>query len=93
MRTLLLVVDGELMKGDDVRALQQALTDKGFPCGKVDGVFGVGTEVAVRAFQASEGDLLADGEAGPRTLARLGLPRMLRCLPSWGQSMVLSPGY
>ena len=73
MKTLSLIVDGELMKGDDVRLLQQALTDKGFPCGKIDGIFGVGTEAAVCAFQGSVGDLLVDGEAGPRTLTRLGL--------------------
>lgn len=73
MRTLELILDGELMQGDDVRALQQALADKGFPPGSIDGVFGAGTDAAVRAFQRSEGDLLADGQAGPRTLARLGL--------------------
>ena len=73
MRTLQLVLDGALMTGDDVAALQRALADRGFPPGKIDGIFGVGTDAAVRAFQQSEGDLLIDGLAGPRTQARLGL--------------------
>lgn len=59
-------------KGQDVRRLQQALKDRGFSPGNVDGEFGAGTEQAVLAFQRSEG-LLADGVAGPRTQAALGL--------------------
>lgn len=58
--------------GADVLALQKALAGKGFPPGNLDSRFGRGTEAAVAAFQASEG-LLADGIAGPRTLAALGL--------------------
>ena len=54
----------------DIKKLQKALLDKGFNPGKVDGVFGLATESAVMAFQRSEG-LLADGIAGPRTLAAL----------------------
>ena len=42
MRTLELILDGELVQGDDVRALQQALADKGFSPGSIDGVFGAG---------------------------------------------------
>jgi len=73
MRNLQLVLDGDLMEGKDVLALQKALAKRGFPPGKLDGIFGVGTDAAVRAFQQSEGDLLVDGQAGPRTQARLGL--------------------
>lgn len=73
MRKLELVLDGELMQGDDVRALQQALEARGFPTGGADGIFGAATDAALRAFQLSEGDLLVDGQAGPRTLTRLGL--------------------
>jgi len=58
--------------GPEVTALQQALAAKGFNPGAVDGSFGGGTQAAVIAFQNSEG-LLADGQAGPRTLAALGL--------------------
>jgi peptidoglycan L-alanyl-D-glutamate endopeptidase CwlK len=56
--------------GPDVAALQQKLKARGFDPGAVDGRFGPGTEAAVIAFQKSEG-LVADGIAGPRTLASL----------------------
>ncbi|MGH6623153.1 MAG: peptidoglycan-binding protein, partial [Burkholderiaceae bacterium] len=59
-------------RGPDVQALQQRLAERGFSPGAADGHFGHGTEAAVRAFQLSSG-LLADGVAGPRTLAALGL--------------------
>jgi peptidoglycan L-alanyl-D-glutamate endopeptidase CwlK len=55
---------------DRIKALQQALLDHGFNPGLVDGIFGLGTQAAVMAFQRSEG-LLADGVAGVRTLAAL----------------------
>jgi len=55
---------------DRIKALQQALLAHGFNPGKVDGIFGLGTQAAVLAFQRSEG-LLADGVAGVRTLAAL----------------------
>ena len=60
------------MSGAAVSTLQQALLDKGFDPGLIDGAFGGGTEAAVIAFQKSEG-LLADGIAGPRTLHALAL--------------------
>jgi putative chitinase len=53
-----------------IEALQRALLAHGFNPGKVDGVFGLGTQGAVMAFQRSEG-LLADGVAGVRTLTAL----------------------
>lgn len=56
--------------GAEVRELQASLQQRGFLPGAVDGDFGPGTEAAVKAFQTSEG-LLADGVAGPRTLAAL----------------------
>jgi putative chitinase len=58
--------------GPGVIALQEALETRGFSPGNLDGVFGLGTEAAVIAFQNSEG-LLPDGVAGPRTLTVLGL--------------------
>ena len=42
------------------------------PPDKIDGVFGPHTEAAVRAYQLQSG-LVADGEAGRVTLAKLGL--------------------
>ncbi|MGA2409968.1 MAG: peptidoglycan-binding protein [Candidatus Binataceae bacterium] len=58
-------------QGPDVLALQQSLQEKGFSPGALDSHYGGGTQAAVLAFQRSEG-LLADGVAGPRTLAALG---------------------
>jgi peptidoglycan hydrolase-like protein with peptidoglycan-binding domain len=52
--------------GGGVRALQRAL---GVPA---DGVFGPGTEKALRRWQRRHG-LAADGVAGPQTRAKLGL--------------------
>lgn len=59
-------------KGADVKELHRGLFDKGFSPGNIDGQFGGGTSAAVVAFQNSEG-LLADGVAGLRTQAVLGL--------------------
>lgn len=56
--------------GEKVLALQKALAKAGFNPGGIDGKFGLATEAAVMAFQRSE-NLLADGVAGPRTLAAL----------------------
>ena len=56
--------------GPEVSRLQARLKERGFNPGQVDGDFGGGTEAAVLAFQKSAG-LLADGIAGPRTLAAL----------------------
>lgn len=53
-----------------VKELQTALAASGFNPGAIDGAFGLGTEAAVMAFQRSK-SLLADGIAGPRTLAAL----------------------
>jgi peptidoglycan L-alanyl-D-glutamate endopeptidase CwlK len=56
--------------GPAVLALQKKLLKRGFNPGALDGEFGLGTEAALLAFQNSEG-LVADGVAGPRTLAAL----------------------
>ncbi len=58
--------------GPEVEKLQTRLAELGFPPGKIDGDFGPATEAALLAFQKSR-ELLADGIAGPRTLAALGL--------------------
>lgn len=56
-----------------VMALQEALTERGFDPGTIDGLFGESTEAAVAAFQHDAG-LVVDGEAGPSTLGALALP-------------------
>lgn len=60
-------------RGDAVRDLQQRLLGAGFNPGPVDGIFGQGTDGAVRAFQRSRG-LAVDGIVGPLTWAALGSP-------------------
>jgi N-acetylmuramoyl-L-alanine amidase len=43
------------MRGDDVAALQSRLTEMGFDCGRVDGIYGELTSGAVKEFQKSVG--------------------------------------
>lgn len=50
-------------RGSEVTKLQQALNALGYDCGAADGIFGVKTEMAVRAFQQENG-LAVDGIAG-----------------------------
>lgn len=61
---------GRLTAGDDVATLQQRLLDMGFDCGRVDGLFGVETEHALREFQRNVG-IRADGTCGPATFKAL----------------------
>lgn len=56
--------------GSDVRTLQAALNANGFNCGTADGVFGSGTEAALKKFQ-SKYNLGADGVAGRGTWSKL----------------------
>ncbi len=65
----LLRLTDPFMEGQDIRAMQQALADVGIDV-SVDGVFGPGTDAAVRQFQEREG-LTVDGIAGPATLSLL----------------------
>lgn len=57
-------------QGSDVKALQQRLNDLGYDCGTPDGIFGIGTEQAVRKYQRRNG-FTVDGIAGPATLRAL----------------------
>lgn len=56
--------------GDAVSDLQQTLSALGYPL-EADGIFGTGTDRAVRAFQKDH-DLPADGIVGPRTREAMG---------------------
>jgi hypothetical protein len=58
--------------GPEVTKLQQRLLDLGFDPNGVDGIFGPGTESAVKAFQQANG-LTVDGKVGPITRAALQL--------------------
>ena len=62
----------------DVRRLQKQLQKAGFDAG-ADGLFGPGTEQAVKAFQRSKG-LTADGIVGPATWAALNPAQMQKDL-------------
>ena len=75
-----------MMRGDDVATLQARLTEMGFNCGRVDGIFGQLTESAVKEFQKSVG-VKVDGRCGPATIIALlrltktktgGAPTVLR---------------
>lgn len=70
---LMLLVGGALAetirfrdKGDEVVALQTALTKLGYYTGDIDGKFGTGTLAAVKAFQKAN-SLTVDGLAGTKT--------------------------
>jgi Putative peptidoglycan binding domain len=56
-----------------VRDVQQALNDKGYSAGPVDGQYGPSTENAVRRFQQASG-LAQTGELESSTLSALGVP-------------------
>lgn len=58
--------------GAVVTQIQTKLKSWGYYTGSVDGVYGSGTERAVRAFQQKNG-LTVDGKAGDQTLAAMGL--------------------
>ena len=52
--------------GPAVKELQRLLTQCGYGCGNIDGIFGPKTEEAVKNFQRDHG-LEADGIAGEKT--------------------------
>lgn len=53
-----------------VAMIQGVLQSKGYDCGKIDGVFGPKTDVAVQNFQEDH-KLKADGIVGPKTWTKL----------------------
>jgi mannosyl-glycoprotein endo-beta-N-acetylglucosaminidase len=57
-------------RGPSVRVLQERLTDADCPCGPIDGIFGEGTEQAVRDFQSTR-SLDVDGVVGLQTWTAL----------------------
>jgi N-acetylmuramoyl-L-alanine amidase len=86
--------------GDDVAALQERLLELGFDAGRADGVFGSGTERALRGLQREYG-LVPDGTCGPATLRALrqlgrhvtgGRPQVLRESETLHRSGAALPG-
>lgn len=71
-----LAADAAVLKkgttGDEVVTLQKKLKQWGYYNGTVDGIFGSGTEKAVKYFQQKNG-LTADGIVGTKTAAALGM--------------------
>jgi len=55
-----------------VRAVQQALNDRGYNAGPADGQWGAATQEAVKRFQRASG-LPDTGELAPSTLSALGV--------------------
>ena len=74
-----------LMRGDDVATLQSRLTEMGFDCGRVDGIYGPRSESAVKEFQRSAG-LVIDGKCGPETI--IGLLRLSRIVSGGAPSLM-----
>lgn len=58
--------------GSAVKEIQTKLKSWGYYSGSVDGIYGSGTEEAVKYFQRKNG-LTVDGKAGPATLKALGI--------------------
>lgn len=83
-----------LMRGDDVAALQNRLSEMGFDIGRIDGIYGPRTARGLTEFQRAVG-ISEDGTCGPATfsaLARLartvtgGAPQTLRIEAAIGRS-------
>lgn len=58
--------------GQTVREIQTRLKNWGYYTGTVDGIYGSGTEEAIKKFQKKNG-LNVDGQTGDKTLAALGI--------------------
>lgn len=67
----LLYLRAPMLRGDDVAELQRHLGALGFDAGRVDGIFGPGTERALKDFQLNAG-LTTDGVCGRDVVAGLG---------------------
>lgn len=63
-------IPGKLMRGENIRLVQQRLNNLGFSAGAADGSFGPKTLSAVKAFQKAKG-LEIDGIVGPITWNKL----------------------
>jgi hypothetical protein len=60
-----------LIKGEDVKQVQERLNSLKYACGTADGIFGRKTDLAVKTFQY-DNDLKQDGVVGKNTAEALG---------------------
>ena len=74
VNTEVLRLSEPLTRGKRVEAIQACLQKLGYAVGKLDGVYGPQTAWAVQQFQ-SDHNLVADGEVGKATLAKLKAKR------------------
>lgn len=72
-------------RGNEVKAIQQKLKERGILNGSVDGIYGSATQAAVKKFQKQQG-MTADGIAGPQTLRKLGIS--IGSLPTASQTNI-----
>ena len=63
----------QAQSSDMVRKAQQALKEKGFDPGPVDGMMGPRTQQAIKQFQESQANLKPTGKLDQQTLAALGI--------------------
>lgn len=61
---------GNKVPDTQVKVLQWRLTELGYECGKIDGLFGANTEKALKEYQRANG-LVADGIAGKNTWSKI----------------------
>lgn len=66
----LLIYSTPMMRGEDVRLLQSRLNKLGYGAGVEDGILGINTDRAIRAFQKAKG-LVGDGIVGENTWEKL----------------------
>lgn len=66
----LLKLDSPMMRGDDVREMQERMNALGYSCGNADGIFGKKTEDGVKKLQEAA-DIAVDGIFGPMSLKAL----------------------
>lgn len=74
-----------------VRSAQQALKQKGYDVGSIDGQLGPSTEGALRQFQQKEG-LPQSGNLDQETLSKLGVNENQSSMPSQGSMQSPSSG-
>lgn len=75
--------------GETVKKIQTKLKEWGYYNGTVDGVYGSGTEKAVKFFQEKNG-LTADGKAGQKTLDAMGIFEEAAANSSGGDEALLA---